>query len=167
MTMSDNFLYALLNTLLSVLSIICFGLFIEAIQSLIAKTLSSLYGAKAANLIINRITFIGVIHHELAHLLVAIITGAKITEVHLFKPKDDGSLGSVSYASRGPLVLRCLQTTLSSMAPTILGVASLYGILYLMSTTSILIDILLTLLALCIIIHMNMICGTLKVAVIR
>lgn len=161
--MSDQFLYAILNTVLSVIGIICIGLFIEFIQSLIARLLSRLYGVNFANLFLNRLTFIGVMHHELAHALLAFITGAKITEIHLFKPKEDGSLGSVSYAPRGPLVLRCLQITLSSMAPTLLGFVSIFLVFYFGPFQNIFVNILIGFLLLCIILHMNMSTQDIKV----
>ena len=43
------------------------------------------FGTKTARFYDTRVTAIGVIHHELSHLLVAIFTGAQIDGVKLYK----------------------------------------------------------------------------------
>lgn len=58
------------------------------------------FGTKTARFYDTRITAIGVIHHELSHLLVAIFTGARIDGVKLYKifqKQDDEVLGYVNY----------------------------------------------------------------------
>ena len=60
------------------------------------------FGTKTARFYDTRITAIGVIHHELSHLLVAIFTGARIDGVKLYKifqKQDDEVLGYVNYTS--------------------------------------------------------------------
>lgn len=69
----------------------------------------------------NVITFVGVIHHELSHAIIAFALGAKIRKINLYKISA-GSLGSVSYSPRGPLLLRSLQMSLSAAAPVFMGV---------------------------------------------
>lgn len=123
--MNNQTTNAIINTVFVLVGIILFGLFIEGIQKIIAKIISRLFGTKFADIFLNKITFIGVIHHELSHALFALLTGAKITSIHLFRPDEKtGTLGSVSYATRGPLILRSFQSTLASMAPIICGTIS-------------------------------------------
>lgn len=68
----------------------------------------------------NRITFIGVIHHELSHALLAFFTGAKIKKISLYK-MENGHLGSVSYVPRGLFIMRSIQMSLASAAPVFMG----------------------------------------------
>lgn len=89
----------------------------------------------AARVYDTKITFIGVIHHELSHLLLAILTGAKVEDVQLFSVfQKDKLLGYVSYRPRGPALLRGIQKILISIAPTVLGtITSFAGIYWLVS----------------------------------
>ena len=73
----------------------------------------------------NYVLFPGTVIHELSHAFFALITGAKIDEVALFKP-EDGSLGHVSYRPRGNALIRGLQNGLSACAPVIVGLAICY-----------------------------------------
>lgn len=163
--MENQVINAAINTSFILILLVLFGLFIEGIQHLLGKSLARLFGAKFANIFINRITFIGVMHHELSHTLFALLTGAKITSIRLFKPnKQAGSLGSISYATRGPLVLRAIQSTLTSMAPTICGTISVICICKFGFSDVIWKNILFGCLLLCIVIHMNMSTQDIKIA---
>lgn len=73
------------------------------------------------------LTFVGVIHHELSHLLLAFLTGAKIESVVLFrvKPKN-GNIGEVTFRPRGSKWVQALQVVLSSVAPMLLGFWSIW-----------------------------------------
>lgn len=83
---------------------------------------------KTARFYDTRVTAIGVIHHELSHLLVAIFTGARIDGVKLYKifqKQDDEVLGYVNYTPRGLYPFRCIQQTLIGIAPGILGMVQI------------------------------------------
>lgn len=74
-----------------------------------------------------KLTCLGVIHHELAHAIATIITGAKIADVKLFKiDRQDGSLGSVCYYKRGSKLMQKIQDGFISVAPVCLGTVSMY-----------------------------------------
>ena len=75
----------------------------------------------------NRVTFVGVMWHELSHALFAFITGAKVENIQFYHKEGD-RLGCVSYRPRGPWPLRCIQHSLSSCAPVIMGLIALSGI---------------------------------------
>ncbi|MBO4337930.1 MAG: hypothetical protein J5842_07630 [Lachnospiraceae bacterium] len=81
----------------------------------------------------NRITFAGVIWHELSHALFAFITGAKIEKISLYHKEGD-HLGYVRYRPRGIWIARCIQMSLSSCAPVIMGLAALLGICFAVRT---------------------------------
>ena len=76
----------------------------------------------------HRLTFFGVIHHELSHLLLAFVLGAKITGVCLFRwsPAQDGSIGQIRYVPRGTKLMQAMQVALSSAGPLLLGTLDLY-----------------------------------------
>lgn len=91
----------------------------------IIKVLSIIFGSHITTFILNYVTFVGVIHHELSHMIFAFITGAKIVSFKLFKiinHKD--SLGTVKIVPRGPYIIRGLQLGLSAIAPLINGIIS-------------------------------------------
>ena len=122
----------LLSALLITLIIPFWGLLVYLFNKLLYQIISMLTSSKTAMIIVNWLTFPGVIHHECSHALLAFLTGAKITEFRPFWPdKRTGSLGHVNFVARGPFLIKCLQYTLTSSAPVILGTLTpllLYGV---------------------------------------
>ena len=105
----------------------------------------------------NYVLFFGVVVHEISHALFALITGAKITEIALFKP-DNNSLGHVEFQPRGDTFLRALQLSVSACAPVVVGSILLIGLIFkvvpMLSTT---IQWILTIYAsVSVLFHMNM-----------
>ena len=82
--------------------------------------------------VINYAFFPGVMLHELSHALLAVLTGAKVTEVALFKKVDD-SLGHVNFYNRGNKLLVALQNIFISSAPMFCGAGIVYGCFKLIS----------------------------------
>ena len=77
----------------------------------------------------NYVLFFGVVVHELSHALFALITGAKITKIVLFKP-DNGSLGHVEFQTRGDAFSRALQLSVSACAPVVVGSILLTALIF-------------------------------------
>ncbi|KIR02900.1 hypothetical protein P261_01715 [Lachnospiraceae bacterium TWA4] len=104
------------------------------------RSFAACHNPLGANLI-NYATFVGVIHHELSHALLVILTGAKLSRVQLFNLNhSDGFLGSVSYYSRGGVILKSIQKTLISVAPIFMGLITcslMYTYLYPIATATI------------------------------
>ena len=123
-------LHAAISTLLIIFAVPVVGLIVKAFNKALWNILARRIGSAATYVVMNYLTFVGVVHHEIAHGVYALLTGAKVTEFAPFKPQksEDGgmSLGHVNYIPRGPWFLRSIQNYLSSMAPTIQGVVSLY-----------------------------------------
>ena len=98
--------------------------------SLIGEAFGALFGMITAPVvsyaIINYVFFPGVMIHELAHASLAVLTGAKVTEVALFK-KDGDSLGHVNFRNRGNILVVALQDIFISSAPMFVGAAVVYG----------------------------------------
>ena len=112
---------------------------------------------------VNRITFMGTVWHELSHALFAFLTGAKINKISLYH-MENGRLGYVKYTPRGPWALRCVQMSLSSCAPVIMGLLAEAGIylLFVKTTLPIWAMILAGYLFLSILLHMDLSMADLK-----
>lgn len=117
------------NAAIVLISIILIGGIASLIREVSIKAYLRLFGYGMAKFIDNRLTFIGVIHHELSHLLVGIISGAKINDFALFKVRD-GTLGYVDIVPRGPFIFQLIQKALCGMAPIICGSITLYTLYY-------------------------------------
>lgn len=124
MTWNSEYLIPLYNALLIPAVIFGMGLLVEGVGNLITRCLAVLLGGKTAFFIRNRLTFVGTVHHELSHALFALISGARVTRVELFRVRGD-QLGCVEFYPRGNGFTRALQMTLASIAPVVCGTGSL------------------------------------------
>ena len=111
--MLESLKIAVINTLLIVTILPIIGLILSIIENKTAKILCKLLGVKATSFILNKLTFIGTIHHELSHALFVICSGAKLKNIELFKPdKKTGTLGKVRFITRGQSVIKSIQMCL-------------------------------------------------------
>lgn len=124
MEWNNEYLIPLYNALLIPVVIFGIGLLVEGLGNAITSVFGMLFGRKVAFIIRNRVTFIGTVHHELAHALFACISGAKVTKIELFHVRGD-QLGCVEFYTRGNAFTRAVQMTLASIAPVICGGVSL------------------------------------------
>lgn len=124
---------ALINTAIIIAGMLLSGFAIDTIVNSIAITLYKYCGRFITMLVMNYITFVGVIHHELSHALFAFFTGADIVKVDLFKVTNN-TLGQVMYRTRGNMFMRSIQDTLSAIAPMVTGVFSEYMLYNLLTT---------------------------------
>ena len=109
--MAHRALMALISTGIIILVVPLVGMLIDFINEEIGKAIARGAGVSVAWFVMNILTFVGTIHHELSHALYALITGAKVTNVEVFKPKDD-RLGCVEFIPRGNWFTKALQMTL-------------------------------------------------------
>lgn len=117
--------------------------------------------------IINKLTFLGVIHHELAHAIVFFLTGAQILRIQLFTLNArSGHLGQVQVRHRGSWFLRSIQKTLGAVAPVFLGIADISMIMTIIRNYELFgwLEAFLYYLALSIFIHMDLSKEDVKVA---
>lgn len=131
------------------------------------KALAQVVDNRKRMLIINKLTFLGVIHHELAHAIVFFLTGAKVIKIQLFTlDSRSGHLGQVQVIHRGSLFLRNIQRTLGAVAPVFLGIADIAMILSIVKNYELFgwLDTFLYYLALSIFIHMDLSKEDIKVA---
>lgn len=89
-------------------------------RNMIHKGLIQAIGQDAAFAVMNWLTFPGVMAHELAHAIVARISGARVDEVRLFRPAGD-SLGYVRFTCRGSARSMAFQAAAASCAPVLMG----------------------------------------------
>lgn len=121
---TNPYVNAFINALLIPMIIFSVGFLIEKISNAITRFLAHFIGEKAAFFIRNRLTFPGTVHHELSHAFFALISGAKVTKVKLFKLQGQ-QLGYVEFVPRGNAFTRAIQMTLTSIAPIVCGAATL------------------------------------------
>ena len=123
---------ALINTVQILLVIPILGMTLGYLEKIVGNFIAKHIGVKCALFIMNKLTFVGVAHHELSHALFAFISGAKIREINLFKPQGN-SLGSVQIVPRGNKILKSIQLTLTAIAPVVTGIISMCTIAYFVS----------------------------------
>lgn len=124
--MEQRVLTALVGTICILLVIPAVGCLIHLIRTAILRVIGELVGGETAWFIANRATFLGVVHHECAHALVAVLTGGKIEQMQLFHPQGD-QLGCVVWRPRRLYPGSCaIQYTLVSIAPVVFGCCNVY-----------------------------------------
>ena len=80
MDWNNAYLIPLYNALLIPVLIFGLGLVVEGFGNLLTAVISLFFGGSVAFFVRNRLTFIGTVHHELAHALFATLSGAKVTK---------------------------------------------------------------------------------------
>lgn len=124
--MEQRLLTALVGTICILLVIPTVGCLIHLIRTVILRVIGEVVGGETAWFIANRATFLGVVHHECAHALVAVLTGGKIEQMQLFHPQGD-QLGCVVWRPRRLYPGSCaIQYTLVSIAPVVFGCCTVY-----------------------------------------
>lgn len=116
---------ALINTIIIILMIPLIGIIINWITDNIIRFIYRHFGRLVTLFIANYLTFIGTVHHELAHAIFAFCTGAKIIKIDLFYPAGH-TLGKVIFKPRGNVITKSIQLTMSAIAPVILGCITEY-----------------------------------------
>ena len=164
--MNDIYVNYLLTALILTFVIPVAGFVIEQIVKLLYSVTASFFGNEFTYFIFNRLTFIGVFHHELSHALLATLTGAKVTKIVFFHPDGD-RLGYVQYVTRGNVIMAAIQQTMASIAPVFCGALTSAGIYYYMSGTTLVMwqMVLLWYVFISVILHMTMSSQDFKVLV--
>lgn len=118
--MGERLLHALISTGIIIIIVPLAGMLISFITEEITIALAKGIGITPALFVMNVLTFVGTIHHELSHALYALITGAKVTKVEVFKPEGN-RLGKVEFSPRGNWMTKSIQLTMSAVAPMVQG----------------------------------------------
>ena len=112
------------EVLIIIFCIPVFGLCMDFILTFLLRLLSGILGGRFAGFIVNRLMFPGVIQHESAHALLAVLTGAKVNKIVFFHPEGT-TLGYVEYVPRGGLIRQSIQHCLIAIAPMLFGCISI------------------------------------------
>lgn len=124
-TLKMQLIVAGYNTIFVLGIVIALGYVLNVFKMKMLDLTCKLFGKTVGSFLINRFTFVGVIHHELSHALMALIWGAQVTEVNIFKFKGD-TLGNIKFIPRGPKFFKDLQICFAALAPAICGISTLY-----------------------------------------
>lgn len=119
----NMFTAAAIDVLICWIAFLLIGKIIEFLSGLIISLLAIPLGPTAAFYMGNYLTFIGTVHHEFSHALVALLTGARVTRISLIPRGME--LGCVEFKTSLNPVLRSVQLVLTSAAPVVCGTASL------------------------------------------
>lgn len=122
-------IFSVLVAVLLPFTVMIAGMFINLVGEALATIIGLFLAPSVASAIVNYLMFPGVMLHELAHALFALLTGAKVTEVALFKKEGD-SLGHVNFHNRGNIFVVALQNIFTSSAPMFVGAAVVYACFY-------------------------------------
>ncbi len=117
---SNFFLYSLVLAFVVPFLIILVGYAINLLQYGLAELLALFMDPWWVEVFVNYLFFPGVMLHELSHALMALLTGAKLTEVKLFK-KEGKSLGHISFTPRGSRIMISIQEVFIASAPMFFG----------------------------------------------
>lgn len=116
-----SLIVCMIYTIILLTFVIIIGFIVNQIETYQMKLLNKFVGQKVSSFICNRLTFPGVMIHELSHALFATIMGAKVTKIKLLTLQNDGRLGWIEYIPRGNKWRQGLQHTFCSCAPTVVG----------------------------------------------
>ena len=117
------------NTVFILGFVVILGLLLNAFKMKMLDWCCSLFGKKVGEFLVNRFTFLGVIHHQLTYDFLVVVCGEEVTEVSLYRFRGD-MLGNVKFIPRGPKLFRDLQICLAALAPAICGIGTLYLMVY-------------------------------------
>lgn len=126
---SQNLIESAVYAISGPVVLVVLGLLIHWIDLTLTGAIARITNSSIAFVFRNYLTYPGTVHHELAHALLAFITGARVLRINLIP--HGNRLGSVEFEPRGNIILRSIQLSLSAVAPVICGAASMFMMLYL------------------------------------
>ena len=121
---------ALIVTAVVILAMAAVGVLMGALRhAVIEGVLARVLGPGLAIFVGYYVTIIGTLHHELAHALGYLLTGARVHKLSILpKAQGDGTirLGYVVSSTRGPMVIQAIQNTFGSTGPLYFGFLSIW-----------------------------------------
>ncbi len=103
------------------LAVVVFGQLVDHFETFCLRLITKVFNANVALFVCNKLTFPGVILHELAHAFMIFITGGKILKLRLLEFNRNGRLGHVEFQVQGPKKKQMIQLACGSSAPVLMG----------------------------------------------
>lgn len=116
------------------MAVVILGRFIDYLELAQMKLISKWVGFKWASFVCNRLTFPGIVLHELSHAFFIWVTGGEVTKVRLLAFGNDGKLGYVNFCTRGTKLQISCQMAFGSCAPVLVGMLAEYLLLLVIFT---------------------------------
>lgn len=137
---SDVIVNAFESTVSLAIYILIVVLLANGVRWLLKFALGKISGGKILEMIEVWATYPGVVYHELSHALFALLSGAKVSEIHLFpesktkmvqgKATKTRTLGYVKYCPQGSVRKRAFQSAVSAIAPSVMGTVGILLLIY-------------------------------------
>lgn len=120
-TIMTDIIVSFLAALILAVSVVIIGEMVNRLEQYQMRIIARSTGVRIASFVCNRLTFPGIIIHELSHALFVILTGARLIRVCCFEIFKGDRLGHVDFALDGSLFKQRAQLSLISCAPVLTG----------------------------------------------
>lgn len=110
------------------------SLFINKLFRFIYNIMEKLFGYKVTDFIFTKLTVIGIIHHEMSHLIIGLLLGCKLLNKKLYNESSSTSryLGYIEFLMSRNVFVNSIQCYLVPTAPLVIGVFSLLSLSYIL-----------------------------------
>lgn len=110
------------------------SLFMNKLLRFIYDTMEKLFGYKITDFIYTKLTILGIIHHELSHLIIGLLLGCRLLDKKLYNESSSTSryLGYIEFLMSRNVFVNSIQCYLVPTAPFVLGVSSLLSLSYIL-----------------------------------
>lgn len=98
----------------------------------IYNTMEKLFGYKVTDFIFTKLTIVGIIHHELSHLVLGLLLGCRLLDRKLYNKSSSRYLGYIEFSMSRNIFINSIQCYLVPTAPFVLGVFSLLSLSYIL-----------------------------------
>jgi len=127
LSLAGNYLISVLSTTVSQLFILLGpGIILAVVMYFVSSFVRDKAGEVLGGRFFIYLTAIGTVVHELGHALFAVLFGHQITEINLFGPQADGTLGYVSHRWDSESIYQNIGRFFIGIGPIILGSIVIY-----------------------------------------
>lgn len=136
------------------------SLVMDKLFSFIYNIMEKLFGYKVTDFIFTKLTIVGIIHHELSHLVLGLLLGCRLLDRKLYNKSSNSSkyLGYIDFQMSDNIVINSIQCYLVPSAPFVFGVFSLLSLSYILISFDLIVfvSILIKIVMISIFLHMFM-----------
>lgn len=141
------------------------SLFMNKLLRFIYNIMEKLFGYKITDFIFTKLTILGIIHHELSHLIIGLLLGCRLLDKKLYNKSSSRYLGYIEFSMSRNIFINSIQCYLVPTAPFVLGVFSLLSLSYILVSFDLIVfvSILIKIVMISIFLHMFMSVQDIKV----